>query len=149
MRVCACVCPLSLRSSEPTRWFSQMTPDEHPRRHHLADDPLSLCAPSPSLSSFGAVSVVMRCSARPTSSSAPSGLPEDRIDRIIRYIRRFCDHVNVLHIFDQTCIVSTIGWKSTTGPPHLFSSSLVPVSPPDPTAKAMASSHLFTPLCQV
>ena len=48
-----------------------MTPDERPRRHHLADGPLSsLYAPSPSLSSFGAASVMMCCSARPASSSA-------------------------------------------------------------------------------
>ena len=38
---CACGFPLSLRNSEPTRWFSQMTADEHLRRHHLADCPLS------------------------------------------------------------------------------------------------------------
>ena len=63
--VCMRVCPLSLRSSEPTRWFSQMMPDEHPRRHHLADGPLSsLYAPSPSFSSIGAASVMMCCSAR-------------------------------------------------------------------------------------
>ena len=29
-------------------------------------------------------------------------LAEDRIGRNIIYIRRFCDHINVLHIFDQT-----------------------------------------------
>ena len=50
----------------------------------------------------------------PPSSSAPSVLPEDRIGRNIRCIRRFCDHIDVLHIFDQTCIVSTLGWRSTT-----------------------------------
>ena len=96
------VCVRSVRSCERTRWFSQMTPDEHPRRHHLADGPLSsLYTPSPSLSSFGATSVMMCCSARHASSSAPSVLPEDRIDRNIRYIRRCCDHINVLHIFNQ------------------------------------------------
>ena len=43
-----------IRSSEPTWRFSQTAPDEHPRRHRLADGPLSsLQAPSPSLSSFG------------------------------------------------------------------------------------------------
>ena len=79
-----------------------MRPDEHPRRHHLADGPLSsLYAPSRSLSSFGAASVMMGCSARPASSSAPSVLPEDRIGRNIICIRRFCDDINILHIFDQ------------------------------------------------
>ena len=131
MCVYACVCPLSLRNSEPTRWFSRMTPDEHPRRHHLADGPLSsLYAPSPSLSSFGAASVMMCCSARPASSRAPSVLPEDRVGRNIIYNRRFSDHIDVLHIFDQTCIVLKFGWRSTTSPPDLWSSSSVPGSPP-------------------
>ena len=74
---------------------------------------------SPSLSSFGAASVMMCCFARPASSSAPSVLPEDSIGRNIIYIRRFCDHINVLHIFDQTRIVLKLGWRSTTGPADL------------------------------
>ena len=75
--------------------------DEHPRRHHLADGPLSsLYAPSPSLSSFGAASLMMCCSARPASSSAPSVLPEDLIGRNIINIR-CCDHIKVLNIFDR------------------------------------------------
>ena len=144
----ACVCPLSLRSSEPTRWFSQMTRDEHPRCHHLADGPLSsLYAPSPSLSSFGAASVMMCCSARPASSSAPSVLPEDRIGRNTIYVRRCCDHIK-LHIFDRNCIVLKLGWRSTTGPSDLWSSSPVPDSPPDATANPMASSH-HVALCQL
>ena len=54
LRVCARVCVRMLsEKSEPTRWFSQMTPDEHPRRHRLADGQLpSLCAPIPSFSPF-------------------------------------------------------------------------------------------------
>ena len=122
--------------------FRKMTPDEHPRRHHLADGPLSsLYAPLLSLSSFGAAFVTMCCSARPASSSAPSVLPEDRSGRSIIYIRRLCDHIHVFHIFDQTCIVLTFGWRSATGPPDLWSSSLVPGSTPDATAKPIASSH--------
>ena len=144
------MCPLSLRSSEPTRWFSQMTPDEHPRRHHLAGGPLSsLYAPSPSLSSFSAASVMMCCSARPASSSAPSVLPKDRISRNIIYIRPCCDHINVLHIFDQTGVALKLGWSSTMGPPDLRASSPVPGSPPDATAKLRASSHHVAFLCQV
>ena len=54
----------------------------------------------------------------------------------------------VYSFFDQTCIISTKGWRSTTGPPDLFSSFLVPVRPPDAT-KPVASSHYFTPLYQV
>ena len=148
-RVCACVCPFSLRNSEPMRWFSQMTPDEHPSRHHLADGPLSsLYAPSPSLSSFGAASVMMCCSARPASSSAPSVLPEDRIGRTIIHCLILWPY-KFISYFRQTCIVFKLGWRSTTGPPDFWSSSLVPDSPPDATAEPMASSHHFTPLCQV
>ena len=100
-----CVCPLSLRSSEPTRWFSQMTPDEYPRRHHLADGPLSsLCAPSPSLSSFGATSVVMCCSSRPASSSALSVLPEDRIGRNIVQAQKYIGALRAPHFFLFGCV---------------------------------------------
>ena len=108
--VYACVCLLSLRNSERTRWCTQITPDEHPRRHVLADGLLSsLYAPSLSLSSFGAASVMMCCSARPASSSAPlrpSMLPEDRIGRNIMYVGRFCDRINV-HVVDHACIVGS------------------------------------------
>ena len=143
------MCPPANRSSQPKGWFSQMTPDEHPQRHQLADGPLLLlCALSPSLRSCAAASVVMCCSARSASLSAPSVLPEDQIGRNILYIRLFCDHINVLHIFDRTYIVSTLSWRSRTGPPDLFSSSLVSISLPDATATPMASSHHFIPLYQ-
>ena len=139
----ACVCPPTHTRSEPTRWFSQMKPDEHPRRDHLADGPRSsFYAPEASLSSFGAASVMMYCSDRPASSSAPSV-------RNIIYIRRCCDHINVFNIFDQTCTVLKLGWRSTTSPPDLWSSSPDPGSPPDATARPMASSHHVARLCQV
>ena len=67
----------------------------------------------------------------------------------IIYIRGFCDHTNVLHIFDQTDIVLKSGWSSTMGPPYRLSSSPVFVSPPDATAKPMASSRHLTRPCQV
>ena len=35
------------------------------------------------------------------------GLVESR-----RYIRTFCDHLNVLYIFDPTCVVFKSGWNS-------------------------------------
>ena len=118
-KVCVCVRMLS-ENSEPTRWFSQTTPDEHPRRHRLADGQLSsLYAPLPSFSSFGVASVMMCCSTRPASSSAPSVVPEDRVGR--KYdtvcIRRLCVHINFLHIFDQTCIVLKSDSNSMMGPP--------------------------------
>ena len=105
--VYACVCLLSLRNSERTRWCTQITPDEHPRRHVLADGLLSsLYAPSLSLSSFGAASVMMFCSACPASSGVLSVVPEDRIGRNIMYVRRFCDRINV-HVVDHACIVGS------------------------------------------
>ena len=49
----------------------------------------------------------------------------------IIFIRQFCDHVNVLHIFDQkTCIVSKSGWSCTMGPPRRCSPHLSPCHPP-------------------
>ena len=87
---------------------------------------------SPSLSSFGAASVMMCCFARPASSSAPSVLPENRIGRKLIYIRRGWDHINVLDIFDQTCIVLKLGWRSTTGPPDFGPPLLSPAHPPTP-----------------
>ena len=120
-----------------------------PRRHRLADGQLSsLYAPLPSFSSFGAASVMMCCSARPASSSAPSVLPEDRIGRNIIYIRRFCDHINVLHIFDQTCIVLKSGWSSTMGLPHRWSSSLSPSHPSTPPPSRWSAVTTLPPLAK-
>ena len=142
-----CVCPLSLRNYEDARLFSQMMPDEHPRRHHLAYGPLSsLYAPLRSLSSFGATSVTMCCTARPVSSSAPSVLHEDRIGRNVKYVRRFCNHIHVLHICDRTCIVSKLGWRCTTGrlifgPPPLYPSH--PPTPPPSRWPALSTLPLL------
>ena len=68
----------------------------------LTDGQISSLYAPPSFSSFGAVSI-MCCSARPASSSAPSVLPAYRSGRKynIRYVNIFCDHIKVLHIFDQ------------------------------------------------
>ena len=72
-----CAYPLSLRNDEV---FSQMIPDEYARRHHLTGGLLSsLYAPPPSLSLFGAASVMMWCSDCPASSSSRSVLAEDRV----------------------------------------------------------------------
>ena len=147
---CACMCPPAHRRSEPPIIFLRTRPDENPPTPPPRPWPtLTLYAPSPSLSSFDAASVMMCCSARPASSSAPSVLPEDRIGRNITHVRRCCDHINVRHIFDQTCVVVKLGWRSTTGPPGLRFSSPVPGSPPGATAKSMASSHHVALLCQV
>ena len=78
--VCVCACPqktLHLRGV-----FRKRRLTNTPRRHRLADGQISsLYTPPPSFSSFGAASVMVCCSARPASSSAPSVLPEDRIGR--------------------------------------------------------------------
>ena len=95
--------------------------------------------------------VMMCCSARPASSSAPSVLRTRGSVLVvnIKHIRRLCDLTIILHIFDQTCIVLKSGWSSTMGPPYRQSSSPVSVSTPDATAKPMASSHHFTPPSQI
>ena len=111
--------------------------------HHLTH-------PSLSLSSFGAASVMLCCSASPASSSAllwpsvryPSidSVRYPSIDLVVNiiWIRTFCDDINVLHIFDQTCIVLKPGWSSPTAqintrrivnPPSL-SPSYPPTPPP-------------------
>ena len=48
----------------------------------------------------------------------------------IMCIHTFCDHLNVLYIIDQTCIVLKSGWSSTARMPRLV------VSPP-----SLSSSH--------
>ena len=62
--------------------------------------------------------------------------PEYHLDRSITCICKFCDHLNVLYIFDQTCIVLKSGCSSTVrmtrlvvSPPSL-SSSHPPMPPP-------------------
>ena len=78
-----------------------------PRRHRLADGQLSsLYPPSPTFSSFGTTSVMLRCSA---SSDCSSTLfrpfvhyPSTRLFLNIMCTQTFCEHLNVLYIFDQT-----------------------------------------------
>ena len=81
-----------------------MTPDEHPRRHHLADGS-SLYAPSPSLSSFSAASVMLCCSAPPASWRVPlrQSVSYRSTDLVVKImcIRTFCEHINILHIFES------------------------------------------------
>ena len=136
------------KTLNPQGCFRKRRLTNTPRRHRVADGQLSSSyAPLPCFSLFGAAScdVLFRSACLlERTVCATIGLVVNIIS-----IRRFCDQINVLHIFDPTCIVLKLGWRYTTGPPDLFSSSLVPVSPPDATAKPMASSHHFTSLCQV
>ena len=70
-----CVCASACTQKTPNLsmiLISQTTPEETPRRHHLADGHLSsLYRPSPSFSSFGAA-FVMCCAAPASCSSTPS-----------------------------------------------------------------------------
>ena len=117
--VCVCVCPHALRKLRTYEVFRKRRLTNTPRRHRLADGQLSsLYAPLPSFSSFGAASVMMCCSARPASSSAPSVLPEDRIGRTIIHCLILWPY-KFISYFRQTCIVFKLGWRSTTGPPDL------------------------------
>ena len=141
MRVSACPQKTpNLRDGFRTRRLTNT-----PRRHRVADGQLSSSyAPLPCFSLFGAAScdVLFRSSCLlERTVCATIGLVVNIIS-----IRRFCDQINVLHIFDQTYIVLKSGWSSTMGPPYRLSSSPVFVSPPDATAKPMASSHHYTPL---
>ena len=76
-----------------------------PRRDRLADGQLSsLHPPSPSFSSFGAASVIaipLLLPLREDTLTAVCVLPE--YNQVVNMcIRIFCDHLNVLYIFDQT-----------------------------------------------
>ena len=151
MCVCVCVRVLS-ENSEPTTLFSQKTPDEHPPTPPPCRWPAFITLRTPT--KFQLVwrrlyDVLFRssCLLERTLCAYP------RIGLVvlanIMCIRRFCDHTNVLHTFDQTCIVLKSGSSSTTGPPDRWSSSFVSVSPPDATAKPMASSHHFSPFAKL
>ena len=99
--------------------------------------PITLTRPSPSFSSFGAA-CAMLCYLPPAFSSTPLRPFEYNASIIlivnISCIRTFCDHLNVLYIFDQTCIVLKSGWSSTARMPRLDVSlpSLSPSQPPTP-----------------
>ena len=66
-------------------WKQRTCPTKKPRRPRLADgsSPHFTHPSLPTFSSFGAASMMMCCSARPTSSNAPSVLSADRIGRNI------------------------------------------------------------------
>ena len=108
------------------------TPDEHSLTPPLCRwSPLIALRTPPCFSSFSAACVTGCCSARPASWSTPYVLPEKRIVVNIMYIRRLCDHVKVLHIFDQTWIGLKSGCSSTMALLNHLSCSPVSVSPTD------------------
>ena len=123
-----------------------------PRCHRLADGQLSsLYPPSPSLSSFGAAVVMLRCS--PPASSSTSLRPAVCYSSIrlvvnIVCIRIFCDYLKVLYIFGPTCIVLKSGWSSTAQMPRLVVSppSLSPFHPPTPPPSRWQALIALPPL---
>ena len=82
---------------------------------------------------------MLRCSALPASSSAPlrQSVRYLRIALIVNmiYTRTFYDHINVLHIFDETCIVLT----------SRFNSNAVPGSKGRPPLPSSALSRFLLP----
>ena len=98
--------------------FSQTTLTNTPRRRHPADGQLSSIYPtSPSFSSFGAACVTL-CRLPPPASSSTPFRPSVYYASFslvvnIEYIRIFCDHLHIVYVVDQTCIVLKSGWNST------------------------------------
>ena len=141
--MCVCV-RLHSENFEPTTWFGEMTPDEHPPTpppcrwpSHYFTHPHQVSARLVPPLRCCAVPLVLPLRAHPCGR-----LCFPRIGLVVNkiYIRIFCDHVNVLNIFDQKS-----GCSSTMGTPHRWSSSPIFVSRPDATTKPMTSSHHFAP----
>ena len=113
----------------------------------------SLYPNSPSFSSFGAA-CAMLCYLPPAFSSTPLRPFEYNASIIlivnISCIRTFCDHLNVLYIFDQTCIVLKSGWSSTARMPRLVVSPpvLSPSHPPTPPPSRWPALITLPPLAK-
>ena len=116
--VCACV-RMPSENSESMRWFSQTTPDEDPPTPPPCRWPALITLRTST--KFQLVwrrlcdGVLFRSSCffqRTLCATRGSGWVVNMI-----CIRRFCDHVNVLNIFDRTCIVLKSGSSSMMDPP--------------------------------
>ena len=103
-----------------------------------------------SSSSYGAASVMLCCSAPLASSGAPlrPSVHYRSIGQVViaKYFEVLvctsCNPINIHYIFDQTCTVSKSGRSLKTSRMPTSSLVLLPcLSPPDATAKPMASSH--------
>ena len=117
-KVCVSACT---QKTPNLRCFLKRHLTKKNRRHRLADGQLSLpYPPSPSFRSFGAASVMLCCSPPPASSSTPLRpsvcYPSISLVVNIMIFGIFCDHLNVLFIFDPPCIVKS-GWTSTARMP--------------------------------
>ena len=77
-----------------------------PRRDRLADGQVSsLYPPLTSFSSFGAAPVMLCCPALPACSSTPlpRSVHHPSVSLVVNIvcIQTFCDHLNVIYVFDQ------------------------------------------------
>ena len=146
--VCVSACTQKLLTSDffpPKRCLTST-----PRRHRQADVQLSLLyPPSPSFSPFGAA-CVMLCCFPPASSSTPLRLsvcyPSISLVVNIMYIRTFCDHRNVLYIFDHICTVLKSGWNCTMRIPRLVRRA-DPLFLPPPCPASSFLPFLLRPIC--
>ena len=135
--------------------ISQASLTNTPPRHRLADGHLSLlCPPSPSFSSFGAGSVVL-CSSASSSSSTPlrPSAHYPSASRIVNlmYIQTFCEHLNVLYIFDLTDLYRfEVRLELYADNTRLIGSvpSLSPSRPPTPPPSRWSAVTTLPPLAK-
>ena len=147
-----CVCPPALRKLRAFDVVFSNDARRTPRRHRLADGQLSsLYPPWPSFTSFGAASVM--CCSPPASSSTPLRpsvcYPSINLVVNIMCVRIFCNHLNVLYIFDMGCTVSS-GWSYTARMPRLVVSPLrlSPSHPPTPPPSRWRALITLPPLAK-
>ena len=104
-----CVCACTQNAPTLCCMFFKRCPTNTPRPHRLPDGQLSApYSPSPSLSSFGAASVMFCCClpASLTTTSTPSvHYPVNSLVVHTRYLYNIGDHLNVHNMFDQPGIV--------------------------------------------
>ena len=88
----------------------------------------------------------MCCSARPASSGVHSVLLEDRIIRNVMYTGIFCNHKNLLQIFDR--LVSLLSTAEVLQRTRLifFPPALSPCHPPTATIRRWPALPSFPPL---
>ena len=135
--------------------ISQTTPDEHPPTPPPCRWPALITLPSPSFSSFGAASMMLCCSVPPACSSTPlqpsMNYPSISIIVNIMCIQTFCEHLNVLYIFDQTDLhrfkirqeLSSANPRLIVSPPPLSSSH-----PPTPPSNRWPALTTLPPLAK-
>ena len=134
---CVSACPQKTPNIR-ARWFSQTTPDEHSLTPPPCRWPALITLRTPKFhSSFGAASVMMYVLFRSFclfERHPYAYVCHPRIGVVVNIIciRIFCDHINALHIFDQTWYRYELRLSSRMGPPHHYSSSLSPSHPPMP-----------------